>query len=183
VITDYAGAGTPGLPTYLVGRAEGQQGLDALRAVQRLPSSGVSAKSPVGVTGYSQGGQAAGWAAQIQPTYAPELDLKGVLAGGVPADMLAEVNHLDGNPTAGAGFALASMVGLDAAYPELDLEDRLTPLGKTLIDEVENTCYLFTAFGSVTSADVTQPDVLSDPAWQRNYSKSNLGMTPPAVQV
>lgn len=183
VVTDYEGAGTPGDPSYLVGPSEGRNGLDALRAAQRVKGSGLSRKSPVGISGYSQGGQAAAWAAEPQPRYAPELRLKGVLAGGTPADTLVQVNHLNGNPTAGAGFALASLVGLDHANPKLDLESKLTPEGKQIIDRVEQACYveLFAAFGTTTVGQVTQPDVLSDPAWQKAYRASRLGTKKPGA--
>ncbi len=46
-----------------------------------------------------------------------ELDLRGVLAGGVPTDMPAQVNHLSANPTAGPGFAVAARRGRLSAVP------------------------------------------------------------------
>ncbi|MCA1835798.1 MAG: lipase family protein [Actinobacteria bacterium] len=90
VITDYEGGGTPIPQSYLVGPPEGYAGLDAARAAQRLdPRDDLTQDSPVGLSGYSQGGQAASWAAELQPRYAPELNVKGVLAGGIPYDMNA----------------------------------------------------------------------------------------------
>jgi hypothetical protein len=38
------------------------------------------------MVGYSGGAIATGWAAQLQPTYAPELAFVGAVAGGTPAD-------------------------------------------------------------------------------------------------
>jgi hypothetical protein len=183
VITDYEGQGTPGDSSYLVGPSEGRNALDALRASQYVNGSGLSTNSPSGIAGYSQGGQAAAWAAELQPTYAPELHLRGVLAGGVPADMLMEVNHLNGNPTAGAGFALASLVGLNHANPELDLNSKLTPQGRQIIDHVKQSCIIedFATFGTTSIGQVTHPDVLSDPAWQKAYQASRLGTTKPAA--
>lgn len=183
VVTDYEGQGTPGLPSYLVGRPEGYAVLDALRAAQRIDGSGVSERSPVGISGYSQGGQAAGWAAELLGDYAPELRLKGVLAGGVPTDMLTEVNHLNGNPTAGAGFAVAALVGLDHAHPELGLASRLTPEGEQAVERVENACVFedYLTFGTLTTGDVTQPDVLADPRWQKRFAESRLGTRKPAA--
>lgn len=183
VVTDYEGQGTPGDPSYLVGPSEGRNGLDALRAAQRVKGSGLSRKSPVGISGYSQGGQAAAWAAELQPRYAPELRLKGVLAGGTPTDMLLEVNHLNGNPTAGAGFGLASLVGLDHANPKLDLNSKLTPEGKQIINQVKQSCYIedFAVFGTTTVGQVTTPDVLSLPAWQKAYRASLLGRKKPGA--
>ncbi|MGQ0844248.1 MAG: lipase family protein [Sporichthyaceae bacterium] len=184
VITDYLGQGTPGIaPQYVVGPTAGYNGLDAVRAAQRIGGSGVSATSPVGISGYSQGGQAAAWTAQLQPTYAPELRLKGVLAGGVPTDVAATVKHIDGNPTAGAAFALASMLGLDAAHPTLDLEKRLTPAGRRIMQRIASTCvyeYLST-YGTINSTDVTSPNVLTDPAWLEAYERSRLGRRAPGA--
>jgi hypothetical protein len=182
VITDYLGQGTPGVPEYLVGSSEGRNALDALRAAQQVENAGLSRQSPVGISGYSQGGQAAAWAAELQPTYAPELDLRGVLAGGVPTDMWTEVHHLSGNPV-GAGFAIATLVGLDTAYPELDLASRLTEEGRAAVDRVKQSCYLedAAAFGTMSISDVTQPDVLTDPAWQRAYDRSLLGTRKPGA--
>lgn len=59
----------------MVGRPEGYAGLDAVRAAQRLPDTEITEDSPGGIVGYSQGGQAAGWTAELQPEYAPELNL------------------------------------------------------------------------------------------------------------
>ncbi|MEU0312897.1 lipase family protein [Nocardioides sp. NPDC006273] len=182
IVSDYLGAGTPDLPEYLVGRSEGYNGLDALRAAMQVPGSGVSRTSPVGISGYSQGGQAAGWAAELQPSYAPELRLEGVLAGGVPTDVLAVVNHLNGNPI-GSGVPLAALIGLDAANPELGLDDRLTPRGRQVVEQVENSCYpeLIAAFGTTTVADVSEPDVLADPRWQKRFTESLLGTAAPGA--
>lgn len=183
VVTDYKGQGTPGLPEYLVGRSEGQNGLDAVRAVQRMSNSGISARSPIGVSGYSQGGQASAWVAELQPEYAPELKFKGALVGGPVTDMNLQVGHLNGNPTAGAGFALASLLGLNEAYPELNLESRLTEQGKSVLKRIEDECvaeYIGT-FGNTKVADVTSPDVLNDPEWRKRFAESTLGTKPPGA--
>ena len=89
VVTDYEGLGTPGTHTYAVGQSEGRAVLDAARAASRVTGAGLSPSGPIGVFGYSQGGQAAAWAAELQGTYAPELNVVGVAAGGVPADLNA----------------------------------------------------------------------------------------------
>ncbi|MEU0316091.1 lipase family protein [Nocardioides sp. NPDC006273] len=180
VITDYLGQGTPGLPEYLVGSSEGRNTLDALRAAQQVENTGLSEQSPVGISGYSQGGQAAAWAAELQPRYAPELNLRGVLAGGVPTDMWAEVNHLSGNPV-GSGFAIATLVGLDTAYPDLALASRLTADGSAAVGKVKESCFAeeAAAFGTMSISDITRPDVLADSSWHRAYDRSLLGTRKP----
>lgn len=85
--TDYEGLGTDGIHPYLVGISEGRSVLDSIRAAQDLPEAGAAAEAVV--IGFSQGGQAALWAAQLAPSYAPGLDLLGAMAGSPPTDMLA----------------------------------------------------------------------------------------------
>ncbi|WP_432278451.1 lipase family protein [Nocardia carnea] len=43
------------------------------------------ADAPVAIAGYSGGGLATGWAAALQPSYAPELKIDAAVGGGVPA--------------------------------------------------------------------------------------------------
>ena len=94
-VTDYEGLGTPGDHTYAVARSEGRALLDVARAAGSIP--GLSAAAPIGVFGYSQGGQAASAAAEQWQSYAPSLNVVGVAAGGVPADLNAVAKFNDGN--------------------------------------------------------------------------------------
>ena len=115
-VTDYQGYTNGAVPTYTAGKAEGQAVLDVVRAGRQIPGSGIGEKDPVIVWGYSQGGQAAGWAAELQPTYAPDVKMIGLAAGGVPANLQA-VREFD-NGSVGTAFGLDALIGLDAAYPE-----------------------------------------------------------------
>ena len=114
-ITDYQGYTTGSVPTYVAGKSEGHAVLDVVRAARQIPGSGVSASAPTIIWGYSQGGQAAGWAAELQPSYAPEMKLAGVAVGGVPSNLQA-VAEFD-NASVGTGFGLDALVGLSVAYP------------------------------------------------------------------
>lgn len=82
-LTDYEGLGTSGVHPYLVGQSEGRSVLDAARAVRTLGGSDVGDR--VGIWGYSQGGHAAMFAAQIAPTYAPDLEVIGAISVAGPA--------------------------------------------------------------------------------------------------
>lgn len=187
-VTDYQGLGTPGGHTYMVGRAQGRAVLDMARAAIRLPGSGLDANTPVGISGYSQGGAAAGWAAELAPTYAPELKLKGVAAGGVPADLLAVANSLDGGPF--VAFALLAALGYDSAYPELDLESYLNTRGQDLVADADDLClvsidgfsqFLGTAFSRLSDYTTTNP--LQHGTWQARLDTNRLGATRPTVPV
>lgn len=183
-VTDYEGLGTPGDHTYMAGVSQGRAVLDSIRAASRVPGSGLSADAPVGIIGYSQGGASAGWAAQLQPTYAPELRLRGVAAGGVPADLQRVAEHLDGSSN--FGLAAAAGVGLAAAYPELDLDSYLTDEGRALFHDIRNKCVsdINSALAGRRLAELTTSDMLNSPAWQARLAENRLGGgSAPAVPV
>ena len=75
--------------------------------------------------GHSQGGQASWFAAHEAPTYAPELDLFGVVASAPLIDPLAFVRAATTPET--VGYSVMIVKGLDAAYPGSDGAAALTP--------------------------------------------------------
>lgn len=191
VVSDYQGLGTPGLHPYLVGKSQGRVLLDAARAALRLSGTGLASTSPVGIMGYSQGGQSAGWAAQLAPSYAPELQVKGTVAGGVPGDLLATAEADDGGPF--VALALWAAIGFDAAYPELDLEQYLNDRGREFyadttkpgggcivsVDGIKSL--LGSAFTS--TSDYATPSPLDLPAWRARLDEQKLGAIKPSAPV
>ena len=139
--SDYEGpdaAFTPGL-------LEGMVGLDSMKAVGNYGSKiGLSTKTPkiLGV-GYSGGGLGTSWAASLQPTYAPELNVKGWIAGGVPANLTAVLNYIDNSafsgfiPVAISGLAKPSAYGAQLG-PVID--KYVTAEGKELLDFASTHC-------------------------------------------
>jgi pimeloyl-ACP methyl ester carboxylesterase len=134
---DYEGLGTAGVHTYMDRVSQGRATLDAVRAAQRLPGTGLSATSPVGLMGYSQGGGAAASAVELAATYAPELRLKGAVVGAVPADLAKVASNLDGGLF--SAFAFFALRGLSASY-DLDLSPYLNATGRAAMDSVEQDC-------------------------------------------
>ena len=184
-VTDYEKIGTPGDHTYVVKNAEAYAILDLVRAAQRVPSSGVAANAPVGVMGYSQGGQAAAAVAELEATYAPELNVKGVAAGGVPSDLGKLAQHLNGPGNFWFSFLAFAAVGLDSAYPELDLETYLNQAGRDMMAAGRNACLLDglpLGIGK-TIADVTTSDPLATPQWQARINEQRLGTVGPQVPI
>lgn len=137
-VTDHIGLGTPGMHTY-VNRVESAHGvLDAARAANNL--AGTGSDTPVVFWGYSQGGGAVAAAAELLPTYAPDVNLKGTWAGGPTADLGAVLAQVDGALIGGAiGFAIN---GLVARYPELNAAvDRIaSPAGKAMLKTLSTEC-------------------------------------------
>ncbi|MEU7606944.1 lipase family protein [Streptomyces sp. NPDC040724] len=183
VVTDYEGLGTPGVHTYTVGPSAGHAVLDAARAAQRLPGTGLTANGPVGIMGYSQGGQASSWAAELQGSYAPELQVKGTATGGVPGDLLEVADFNNGSY--GSGLIFMAAAGQDAAFPELKLDSYLNPAGRLLIAGMKENCVAIDAIaGSFKRiSDLTTRDPLAQPDWRARLNQSRLGRTAPAAPV
>ncbi|GGU37310.1 lipase family protein [Streptomyces violascens] len=182
-VTDYEGLGTPGDHTYTVGRAEGTAMLDAARAAERLGIPGIDANSPVGIMGYSQGGQASSWAAELHDSYAPDLKVKGTATGGVPADLMKVAASNDGG--LGSGLIFMAAAGQNAAFPELKLDSYLNPAGKALVDYFKNNCVAIdTTVGSFKHVtDLTVKNPLEQPDWQARLAESKLGTHRPDAPV
>ncbi|MCD9144821.1 lipase family protein [Streptomyces albireticuli] len=178
-VTDYEGLGTPGEHTYTVGRSAGHAVLDAARAALRLPEAGLSEDAPVGIMGYSQGGQATSWAAELHDSYAPELNLKGTATGGVPADLLKTADYNNGG--IGAGLVLMAAAGQNAAYPELGLDRYLNDRGRHFIALMRERCVGIEAAAGLFKkiSDVTVRNPLYEADWQRVLRSSDLGRHAP----
>lgn len=91
VRTDYQGLGTPGPHPFLVGVAEGRGVLDIIRAARELDDH-------IGrrflISGHSQGGQAALFAAGLAKTWVKGLKLRGTVAFAPASHLLEQVNLL-----------------------------------------------------------------------------------------
>lgn len=184
-VTDYPGLGTPGDEAYSVGIAEGYAVLDALRAAVNLPAAGLSASAPMAIEGYSQGGGAAGWAAQLQPGYAPGLHLTGVAAGGIPANLQAVAANINGS--AFFAFLGGSAIGFNAAYPARDLLSDLTPYGRAALAQLDTMCqgtalplYAFQRIENYTAGHINP---MGEPRWQAVLNANDLGTIKPAVPL
>ena len=131
---------------YGAARLGGMVTLDSVRAVKKVTELGL-ANVPVVLAGYSGGGMASAWAAALQPSYAPELKLDGVVAGGIPADLEEMARGLGFAPHPGFGIAFAAALGLEREYPDrLPISSQLNDLGLFLRAFMNNECRRFIIF-------------------------------------
>ncbi|EMG50207.1 LIP1 Lipase 1 [Candida maltosa Xu316] len=111
---------------FTAGIQSGQAVLDSIRAVLRSGNlTGISGDAQVAMWGYSGGSLASGWAASLQPTYAPELskNLIGAALGGFVTNFTATAEATDG--TVFSGIIPLGLHGLGNEYPEIrDLVNR-----------------------------------------------------------
>ncbi len=183
-VTDYQGLGTPGDHVYMVGRALGPNVLDAMRAARALAPVRLPADGPAAIIGYSEGGAAAAWAAQLQPAYAPDVPLVGVAAGAAAADLESATPSLDGSFF--SFFIAYGGIGYAAAYPELELDRYLTPRAKAGIEALRNSSVLQAITSGprfMRASELTQPNVLERPEWRLRLRENRLGGIAPAAPV
>jgi pimeloyl-ACP methyl ester carboxylesterase len=183
VETDYQGLGTPGDHAYLIGQSEGRNVLDSVRAAETIAGSGANAASKVVVWGHSQGGGAAAFTAELQPTYAPDVDLVGAIAGA-PAAGFDPTGFGISKPAYG-GFVPMVLVGLRAGYPDLDADAALTAEGRRELTEVSGMCTseALATFKGTDTSELLNTDLLAQPAWQAVFDANRAGDRPTGVPL
>lgn len=187
-LTDYQGYTNGAIPTYTAGKAEGQAVLDIVRAGRQVPGSGLTESDPTYAWGYSQGGQAVGWAGELQSSYASNVKLSGIVAGGVPAN-LQEFGAFTGE-SVGSGFEIISAIGLESAYPELKL-GTLTAAGEKAVGVALSQCavqLIETLRGANFSEFTTNHENLeelekSEPNFKKALEEQSLDSKPVSAPV
>ena len=139
-ITDYEGLGTPGVHPYVHRESSARAVLDLARAASGVPGADIGPAPRTVLTGYSQGGGSVAAAAELQPTYAPEVNLVGTSAGSPPADLVATLAKVDGTAIAGViGYALNSLAEGDPALEER-LDVHLNEEGQRMLRATSTQC-------------------------------------------
>jgi pimeloyl-ACP methyl ester carboxylesterase len=133
---DYTGLGPTGqVHPYISGIPEGRSTIDLVRAVHRLTT--VPVRDEWVAYGLSQGGHAAVFTAEIAPTYAPELDLRGVIALAPVGDLTDLAPYIDSPQT---GLVPMFLFGLAADNPDLDPAEYLSDAALARADVLETSC-------------------------------------------
>lgn len=89
--------------------------LDALRAALGTERLELSPDAPAGLWGYSGGGLATGWAAEVCGDYAPDLNIVGAVLGSPVGDLGHTFLGLDG--TFFSGLPAVMIATLAKVYP------------------------------------------------------------------
>lgn len=189
VATDYEGMSLQGPSSYLIGVTEGNNVLDAVRAGRNLPD--LSLSSNVLLWGHSQGGQAALFAAQLAPKYAPELDIRAVAVAAPAASLtsLLSGDIIDISGVTIASLAIPAIIDVyKGTYDETEMWSILTPAGQAAAPKVQQLCLL-----ADTKAihDITGPLVgdfiTADPSttepWKTILTENSAGGSPLGIPV
>jgi len=181
--SDYQGEGTPGLMPYIDGKSAAQDTINIVRAARKLHGS--HASSNYVVWGHSEGGQTAMFGLHVGADYAPELKLKGVVAGAPPSQFNLIFTFLKNSPF--RHYLLMATGGLNAAYGDTNapIDQVLTPKGIALLPELEKGCssYLANNFKTITTDSVIKADPFTVPAWKAVLSENDPGTFTTAVDA
>lgn len=182
-LPDYQGPNS----AFAAARLNAQATLDGIRAVESFSPAQLSGvETPTALWGYSGGTVPTAFAAEIAGSYAPELNIVGVAAGGVAGGGLPE-SLLHNNGGLYAGLVTVAIEGLANEYPEMRkvLEDNLDPVGKLLLGTKRLFCQ------SVNTVIVPffdylahfRGDPLQHPDIQRVLADVALGQQVPSMPV
>jgi len=159
---DYTGLGPTGqVHPYISGIPEGRSTIDLVRAVHRLAT--VPVRDEWVAYGLSQGGHAAIFTAEIAPTYAPELDLRGVIALAPVGDLTDLHPYIDSPQR---GLVPMFLFGLAQDNPDLDPAEFLTDEAMARSEVLRTGCTdeIASAYrGDFESADLFDVDPSQDP--------------------
>ncbi|MFF8713500.1 lipase family protein [Streptomyces sp. NPDC015184] len=192
VVTDYVGLGaTDRLHTYVNRLDQAHALLDAARAARAVPGASVTAASRTGLYGYSQGGGASAAAAELQPSYAPDVPLSGTYSGAPPADLASVMKGIDGSALAGA---LAwSISGFAQSDPDLRaiVDANISATGRAALADASTMCvgdalfgYGFTKSNKWTNSGKSLGDIIAaDPRARAALDKQRIGTLKPAGPV
>ncbi|MET8135151.1 lipase family protein [Streptomyces sp. NPDC005251] len=192
VVTDYVGLGaTDRLHTYVNRLDGGHALLDAVRAARALTGASITSASPVGLFGYSQGGGASASAAELQPSYAPDITLAGTYSGAPPANLTDVIKGIDGSALAGAlGWSLNGFLQSD---PDLRAvaDAHLNAAGKAALNDLSTMCvgdailgYAFKKSTSWTTDGESVSELVENtPALRATLDNQRIGNLEPTSPV
>jgi len=111
--------------------------LDAVRAAHNLAQAHTG--TDFAVWGHSQGGQAALFTGQLAATYAPDLRLVGVAAGG-PVPNLIELFRVNIKTTIGRVLIAMGLQSWARVYHDAKLDQIVSPAARPIVARIARNC-------------------------------------------
>jgi alpha-beta hydrolase superfamily lysophospholipase len=165
--------------------------LDGLRAALNTERLGLSPSAPIGLWGYSGGGLASAWAAEMSGSYAPDLNVVGAVLGSPVGDLGHTFRRLNG--TVMSGLPALVVAALADIYPELNkiIQEHATEEGKELLKRLHNMTTAEAVIRMVNKdmddmVDVPLEQILDTPEVKHVFEDIKLGAavpTPPVLIV
>ncbi len=145
---------------FAAGPEYGINTLDSLRAALASPATGLAKAQKIGMIGYSGGAIATEWAAELAPTYAPDIDkrLVGAAFGGVLVDPAHNLHYVDGS-SLWAGVMPMAIIGVSRAF-HIDLTPYLSAYGLQIYNELRKASIaeVLGRYPGLTWAQLAKPE-------------------------
>ncbi|MFY9918627.1 MAG: lipase family protein [Mycobacterium sp.] len=124
---------------FAAGPEYGKNTLDSVRAAFNAPAVETASDAKVALLGYSGGAIASEWAAELAPTYAPDVNahLIGAAIGGVLVHPAHNLHYVE-DTYIWAGVMPMALIGIARAF-EVDITQYLTPRGLDLYRSMQNS--------------------------------------------
>lgn len=135
---DYPGLGADGIHPFLIGEPTAQSVLDAIRAIQATTIATITNRTIL--WGYSQGGHAAAWAAGMQPSYAPDLNLDGIILGSPALDPAELFTASEDSPISRVIWALSAVSW--SRLTGISLTGAIKPEALPAVRETARHCFI-----------------------------------------
>src|SRR6202020_1092145 len=166
----------------------GYRTLDGIRAARNSDRVALSPSAPVGLWGYSGGGLASAWAAEMTAEYAPELNIVGAVLGSPVGNPESVARRLTGSFF--AGLAALMIAALIQVFPDAQqvVDRHATEEGKRLLEELQ-TMTTASAVWRLRKMNIgSYVDMSADELWDlpevRNiFDETKLGKSAPAMPV
>lgn len=185
MISDVGNDGDPDPHGVFAGKFAGHANLDGLRAAIALDEAGLASEPPISLFGIAGGGVGAAFAAEQQPEYAPELNVESVVLEGMVINTQEFMRNADGS--IGSGFAFATLLGLEPWYPDMNVDEKLTPAGKVIADVYRNQCqtpaYFTMPFVPLSTLFEDGRSPADIPDFQHAFADNRLGQQAPKAPV
>ncbi|MDI1260501.1 lipase family protein [Aquabacterium sp.] len=145
---------------FAAGPEYGYNTLDSIRAALNSPELGLSRNAKVAMMGYSGGAIATEWAAELAPSYAPDLgqNLIGATFGGVLVSPEHNLSYIEGAPIWGGVLEMA-FIGIARSY-ELDLTKYLSDRGLEIYNKMKSQSIInvLGQYSKVTWQGIVKPE-------------------------
>jgi triacylglycerol lipase len=165
--------------------------LDGLRGALNTERLELSPSAPIGLWGYSGGGLASAWAAEMSGSYAPDLNVVGAVLGSPVGDLGHTFRRLNG--TYMSGLPALVVAALADIYPELNkiIQEHATEEGKKLLQRLHHMTTAEAVIRMVKKdmddmVDVPLEQILDTPELKHVFDDIKLGAavpTPPVLIV
>lgn len=172
--------GTPYEPGYRI--------LDGLRAATGSERLDLAPEAPIGLWGYSGGGLATAWAAEVSGSYAPELNIVGAVLGSPVGDLGHTFRRLNG--TLASALPALVVAALADVYPGLRriIDEHANADGHELLERLHHMTtveavlrLMRTDMGDMLDQPLEQ--ILATPEVRHVFDEIKLGAAVPSPPV